>query len=67
MLARADAASQVKPRDHRALRYANPGEPVGKPLLYFQGNPGSRLEWCGEDYERWASTFTVIHSLGPRR
>jgi pimeloyl-ACP methyl ester carboxylesterase len=48
----ADDASSFELRDRRALSYADRGDGSGKPLLYFHGNPGSRLDWCGEEYER---------------
>jgi pimeloyl-ACP methyl ester carboxylesterase len=45
-------ALSVRLRDGRSLSYADRGDPSGKPLLYFHGNPGSRLDWSGEEYER---------------
>jgi pimeloyl-ACP methyl ester carboxylesterase len=34
----------VRLRDGRALGYAEFGDPAGRPLLYFHGFPGSRIE-----------------------
>jgi pimeloyl-ACP methyl ester carboxylesterase len=34
----------IKLGDGRALAYAEYGDPVGRPVFYFHGFPGSRLE-----------------------
>jgi pimeloyl-ACP methyl ester carboxylesterase len=41
---RADDAQTIRLRDGRQLGYAEWGDPGGRPLLYFHGWPGSRVE-----------------------
>jgi pimeloyl-ACP methyl ester carboxylesterase len=36
---------QIKLKDGRMLGYAEYGNPGGKPVFYFHGHPGARLEW----------------------
>ena len=36
---------QIKLNDGRLLGYAEYGTPNGKPVFYFHGHPGSRLDW----------------------
>jgi pimeloyl-ACP methyl ester carboxylesterase len=36
---------QIKLKDGRILGYAEYGAPKGKPVFYFHGHPGSRLDW----------------------
>jgi pimeloyl-ACP methyl ester carboxylesterase len=36
-------------RDRRALAYTEVGDSGGAPVLYFHGNPGSRLDWAEQD------------------
>ena len=36
---------QIKLKDGRMLGHAEYGDPDGKPVLYFHGFPGSRLDW----------------------
>jgi pimeloyl-ACP methyl ester carboxylesterase len=36
---------QIKLKDGRMLGYGEYGAPEGKPVFYFHGHPGSRLEW----------------------
>jgi len=38
---------QVRLKDGRMLGYAEYGAPEGKPVFYFHGHPGSRLDWPG--------------------
>ena len=38
---------QIKLNDGRMLGYAEYGASEGKPVLYFHGHPGSRLDWPG--------------------
>lgn len=38
-------ARQIKLKDGRMLGYAEYGAPEGKPIVYFHGFPGSRLDW----------------------
>src|SRR6185295_2497152 len=38
------SAQLLKLSDGRMLCYAEYGDPQGKPLLYFHGGPGSRLD-----------------------
>jgi len=40
---------QVRLKDGRMLGYDEYGAPDGKPVFYFHGHPGSRLEWPGFD------------------
>lgn len=40
----ANDVSLVRLRDGRSLAWAEYGDPRGKPVLYFHGFPGSRLE-----------------------
>jgi pimeloyl-ACP methyl ester carboxylesterase len=42
-------ASAIELRDGRELAYAEYGDPGGRPILYFHGVPGSRLE--GEPFD----------------
>lgn len=37
----------IKLKDGRMLGYGEYGAPDGKPVLYFHGHPGSRLDWPG--------------------
>jgi pimeloyl-ACP methyl ester carboxylesterase len=50
-LVRADAAPGrvVRLRDGRRLGYAERGDPDGRPVLDFHGNPGSRLSFWGDN------------------
>jgi pimeloyl-ACP methyl ester carboxylesterase len=36
---------QIKLKDGRMLGYSEYGTPEGKPVFYFHGHPGSRLDW----------------------
>ena len=40
-----NANQQIKLKDERMLGYAEYGTPDGRPVFYFHGHPGSRLEW----------------------
>ena len=46
---------QVKLRDGRMLGYAEYGSPDGKPVFYFHGFPGSRLDWLLTDPDNTAA------------
>jgi pimeloyl-ACP methyl ester carboxylesterase len=39
----------IKLKDGRMLGYAEYGNPEGKPVFYFHGFPGSRLDWLLSD------------------
>ena len=39
------ANKQTKLKDGRMLAYVEYGAPEGKPVFYFHGHPGSRLDW----------------------
>lgn len=39
--------NQVRLKDGRMLGYGVYGAPDGKPVFYFHGHPGSRLDWPG--------------------
>src|SRR4051812_34137799 len=59
-------AVEVKPgstvtlRDGRRLGYAEYGEPDGRPVFYFHGTPGSRIDGRGADAEVRALGLRVI-------
>ena len=36
---------QIKLKDGRMLAYVEYGAPEGKPVVYFHGFPGTRLDW----------------------
>ena len=38
-------SQQIKLKDGRSLGYAEYGSPDGKPIFYFHGFPGSRIDW----------------------
>ncbi|MFC1970612.1 alpha/beta fold hydrolase [Chloroflexota bacterium] len=40
---------QIELKDGRSLGYAEYGAPDGKPIFYFHGFPGSRLDWPFSD------------------
>ncbi|MFC2072798.1 alpha/beta fold hydrolase [Chloroflexota bacterium] len=40
---------QIELKDGRLLGYAEYGNPYGKPVFYFHGFPGSRLDWLFSD------------------
>jgi pimeloyl-ACP methyl ester carboxylesterase len=45
--------NQIKLKDGRILGYDEYGAPDGKPVFYFHGHPGSRIEWpvfCDDNY-----------------
>ena len=42
----------IKLKDGRTLGYAEYGAPEGKPVFYFHGFPGSRLDWPLSDAQR---------------
>lgn len=46
-----DTAQTIALKDGRTLGFAEYGEPCGKPVLYFHGHPGARIEWpaLGDD------------------
>ena len=50
----------IKLKDGRTLGYAEYGAPEGKPVLYFHGSPGSRLDW------RYLDGNDVAQRLGIR-
>lgn len=50
---------RVKLRDGRALGYAEYGAWEGKPVLYFHGFPGSRIEWPLFDVADTASDISA--------
>jgi pimeloyl-ACP methyl ester carboxylesterase len=39
------ANKQIKLKDGRMLAYVEYGAPGGRPVFYFHGHPGSRLDW----------------------
>ncbi len=59
---RVDATFQLS--DGRCLGYAEYGEPNGKPVLLFHGNPGSRYEWLRVAD---AETMSGIRAIAPER
>src|SRR5258708_19823962 len=42
-------SKQIHLRDGRALGYAEFGDPAGKPVFFFHGLPGSRLQRYPDD------------------
>jgi len=40
-----NTSKTIKLKDGRLLGYAEYGAPEGKPIFYFHGFPGSRLDW----------------------
>jgi len=46
---------QIKLKDGRMLGYGEYGAPDGKPVFYFHGHPGSRLDWLLFDADDSAS------------
>ncbi|MFC2063024.1 alpha/beta hydrolase [Chloroflexota bacterium] len=50
---------QIKLKDERFLGYAEYGNPDGKPILYFHGFPGSRLDWIFSDADNSASQLNA--------
>ena len=40
-----NTSTTIKLKDGRLLGYAEYGAPEGKPVFYFHGFPGSRLDW----------------------
>jgi pimeloyl-ACP methyl ester carboxylesterase len=45
----ASDVNRITLRDGRTLAYAEYGDPDGKPVFYFHGTPGSRLEHHPDD------------------
>lgn len=62
----ATAVSLVRLRDGRSLAWAEYGDPRGKPVLYFHGFPGSRLEpaLSGDDLARAGARLIAIDRPG---
>ena len=50
---------QIKLIDGRTLGYAEYGNPDGKPIFYFHGFPGSRLDWKFSDSDDIASQLNA--------
>ncbi len=44
-----DEAKRIQLADGRMLAYQEYGAPDGKPIFYFHGHPGSRLDWAAFD------------------
>ena len=49
----------IKLKDGRALGYAEYGAPEGKPIFYFHGFPGSRLDWMLSDSDNSANELNA--------
>ena len=49
MNARDEQSQQITLRDQRKLAFSEYGVPDGKPIFYFNGTPGSRLEFVGHE------------------
>ena len=62
----ANDVSLVRLRDGRSLAWAEYGDPRGKPVLYFHGFPGSRLEpaLAGDDLARTGARLIAIDRPG---
>ena len=52
-------SQQIKLRDGRMLGYAEFGAPGGRPVFYFHGFPGSRLDWPLSDADDSAAQLNV--------
>lgn len=50
---------QIALKDGRSLGYAEYGAPKGKPVFYFHGFPGSRLDWSFSDADDSASRLNA--------
>jgi pimeloyl-ACP methyl ester carboxylesterase len=50
---------KIKLKDGRTLGYAEYGAPDGKPVFYFHGFPGSRLDWLLADPHDIAKTLNA--------
>ena len=50
---------QIKLRDGRSLGYAEYGDADGKPVFYFHGFPGSRIDWPLFDTDAIAARLNV--------
>ncbi len=53
-------SKQIHLRDGRALGYAEFGDPAGKPVFFFHGFPGSRLQRYPDDAIAIASGARII-------
>ena len=49
----------IKLKDGRLLGYAEYGDPEGKPVFYFHGLPGSRLDWPFSDADDSAAQLNA--------
>jgi pimeloyl-ACP methyl ester carboxylesterase len=50
---------QIKLKDGRMLGYGEYGAPEGKPVFYFHGHPGSRLDWLFIDTDDCATELNA--------
>ncbi len=50
----------IQLQDGRTLGFAEYGDPVGKPVLYFHGSPGCRLDWSIFGDRAWAERHRVL-------
>jgi len=50
---------QIKLKDGRLLGYAEYGTPEGKPIFYFHGFPGSRIDWLLSDADDSAAELNA--------
>jgi len=50
----------IQLKDGRTLGFAKYGDPVGKPVLYFHGSPGCRLDWSIFGDRAWAERHGVL-------
>ena len=50
---------QIKLKDGRSLGYTEYGAPDGKPVFYFHGFPGSRLDWLISDSDDTAAELNA--------
>lgn len=50
---------QIRLKDGRTLGYAEYGTPDGKPIFYFHGFPGSRLDWQFSDADNSAKQLNA--------
>ena len=54
-----NTSKTIKLKDGRLLGYAEYGAPEGKPIFYFHGFPGSRLDWPFSDTDDSATQLNA--------
>ena len=54
-----DRTNQLTLKDGRSLGYTEHGVQEGKPIFYFHGFPGSRLDWLFSDANNSATRLNA--------